>query len=167
MMAAMRPPAVRHGGFTWIELLAVIAAIAILGAMTIPGMMEAAVKRQVKDGMALAELGKRGVQSVYSATGKLPDNNADAGAPPPDKIVGNLVRSVAVEKDGAVTITYGNNASKALEGRKLTLRPAIVPGFRAVPIAWLCAGSKVPDKMEARGRDETDIPPKHLPLECR
>jgi len=36
-----------------------------------------------------------------------------------------------------------------------------------VPIAWICHDLPVPGGMEIRGRDETDIPPSQLPLECR
>jgi type IV pilus assembly protein PilA len=76
------------------------------------------------------------------------------------------VKDVAVEA-GAITLTYGNNASKALDGKKVTLRPAIVVGEPAVPIAWLCHDVPVPGGMEIRGRDATDIPPARLPVECR
>ena len=166
-MAAMPLHAVRQArGFTWIEILMVIAALAILAAMVIPGMMETILKKQVKEAMALADVAKKPVQSVYSATGKMPPNNQSAGAPPADKIIGNLVKTVAID-DGAVTITFGNNASKALEDRKLTIRPAYVNGQRVVPIAWVCHTSKVPAGMDVAGMDVTDVPAKYLPLECR
>ena len=57
----------------------------------------------VKDGMALGDVAKKGIQESWTATGELPKDNEAAGVPPRDK----------------------------------------------------------------RGHDETDIPPKWLPLECR
>lgn len=157
----------RHSaGFTWIELVMVIAVIAILGAMAIPGMQDAAIKKQVKEGLALADIAKAGVQVAWSTTGEMPADNAAAGIPPRDKIVGNVVKDVNVDA-GAITLTYGNNASKAIEDKHVTLRPAIVPGQPMVPIAWICNEVPVPGGMELKGNNLTDIPSNHLPVECR
>jgi type IV pilus assembly protein PilA len=156
----------RHRGFTWVELMMVIGVIAILGLMAVPALQDQALKRQVKEGLALADVAKKGVQAVYSATGDMPADNKAAGVPDRDKIIGTFVKDVAV-LDGAITLTFGNNASKAIEDRKVTLRPAIVPGTPSVPISWLCHVLPVPAGMEARGKDETDIPPNWLPVECR
>lgn len=153
-------------GFTWIELLFVVAVIGILALMAVPGLQENMLKRQVREGLELADLAKKGVQAAWSATGEMPANNAAAGIPPREKIVGNLVKEVAVEA-GAITLTFGNNASKALEDRKVTLRPAVVPGEPAVPIAWLCHAVAVPNGMEVMGADRTDVPSNYLPVECR
>lgn len=157
----------RHSaGFTWIELLFVLAVFAILAALAIPSLRDATVRKQVKEGLALAELAKQGVQAAWSLTGEMPSDNAAAGIPPRDKIVGNLVKDVNVA-GGAITLTFGNNASKVIEGRRVTLRPAIVPDQPRVPIAWLCHDVPVPKGMELRGKDETDLPPNDLPVECR
>ena len=117
----------RAAGFTWIDLVLVVAVIAILALMAVPGIQ---------------------------------------GIPAQEKIVGNLVREVAV-RHGAITLTFGNNASKAMEGRKVSIRPAVVPGEPVVPIAWICNDVSVPGGMVVKGKNETDLPPKHLPLECR
>jgi type IV pilus assembly protein PilA len=159
----MRKPS---AGFTWIELLLVLAVFAILAALAVPGLRDITVRKQVKEGLALADLAKQGVQSAWTATGEMPADNAAAGIPPRDKIVGNLVRDVNVE-GGAITLTYGNNAAKVLDGKRVTLRPAIVVDQPKVPIAWICHDLPVPKGMEIRGRDETDIPPAFLPVECR
>jgi type IV pilus assembly protein PilA len=156
----------RNSGFTWIELVLVLGIVAIIGAMAIPGMQDTVLKKQVKEGMDLADVAKKGVQSVWSASGDLPKDNEEAGVPAKDKIVGAMVKEVQVDK-GAIHITYGNNASKALTGLKVTLRPAVVKDEPKVPIAWLCHNVPVPEKMEVKGQDRTDIPPKWLPVECR
>ena len=153
-------------GFTWIELMMVVAVLAILGLMTVPGLQEGQVKKQVKEGMATADVARKGVQEIYAATGEMPQNNEKAGVPPQEKIVGNLVQKVKVQ-DGAVTLTFGNNASKLLDGKKLTLRPAVVPKEPSVAVAWLCNTLPTPKGMEPQGTNETDIPDKYLPLECR
>ena len=153
-------------GFTWIELLMVVAVIGILALMAIPSLQDQALKRQVKEGMALADVAKKGVQAVYSLTGEMPKNNEFAGIPQSNKIVSTLVKDVSV-KDGAITLVFGNNAHKGLDGKKLTLRPAVVPGEGVVPISWVCANARVPKEMEAKGRDETDIQSSWLPVDCR
>jgi type IV pilus assembly protein PilA len=156
----------RQRGFTWIELLLVVAVMAILALMAIPSIQEGTLRKQVKDGIVLADFVKSGVQAAWSLAGEMPADNKAAGLPDPEKIVGSLVSSVRVDK-GAVTVTFGNNASKVLAGKKITLRPAVVADQLIVPIAWLCHAAGVPKGMEARGRDETNLPPETLPVECR
>jgi type IV pilus assembly protein PilA len=153
----MRKPS---AGFTWIELILVLAVFAILAALAIPGMRDVTVRKQVKEGLALADLARQGVQSAWTAAGEMPADNAAAGIPPRDKIVGNLIRDVNVE-GGAITLTYGNNAARMLDGKRVTLRPAIVVDQPKVPIAWICHDLPVPKGME------TDIPANFLPVECR
>lgn len=153
-------------GFSFLELMLVLAVVGILIMMTIPSLREGAIRKQIKEGMALSDLAKQGVAAHYTASGEMPNNNEQAGIPPATKIVGNFVTAVSVA-DGAVTLTFGNNANQAIEGKKLTLRPAIVAEHRAVPIAWVCASVAAPREMEPKGRDATDIPVHWLPVECR
>ena len=156
----------REAGFTWIEMMMVIGVLAVLALMAVPGARDSALKKQVKDGLALADVAKQGVQVVWSLTHEMPADNKAAAVPDAQKIVGNVVKAVDV-RDGAVTITFGNNASKALEDKKLTLRPAVVPDEPAVPIAWLCNEAKAPQSMQVKGRNDTDVPSGWLPAECR
>ena len=156
----------RSRGFTWIELIIILAVIAILGAMAVPGLHDTTLKKQVKEGMALGDVAKKGVQAAWAVAGDLPKDNEAAAVPPSEKIVGALVKGVKVDH-GAVTLTFGNNANKSLHDKRLTLRPAVVKDQAAVPIAWLCNTADVPGGMEVKGKNETDIPDKWLPLECR
>ena len=144
----------------------VVSVIAILAAMAIPGMQETAIKKQVKEGLALAEVAKVGVQTAYVLGGAMPADNTAAGLPASEKMVSNMIRDVKVE-GGAITLTFGNNASKLLLDKHLTLRPAIVPGESRVPIAWICHDLAPPSGMQVLGNDHTDLPPSHLPVECR
>ncbi len=156
----------RDAGFTWIEMMAVLGVIAILALMAIPSLQEGTLRKQVREGLALADVAKPAVQGVWSLTTEMPADNKAAGLPEPEKIVGSLISAVSV-KDGAVTLTFGNNAGKSLTGKKITLRPAVVPDQLIVPIAWLCHDVNVPKGMEVRGKDETDLPSSVLPVECR
>lgn len=156
----------RCAGFTWIELMFVVAIIGILALMAAPGLQENMLKKQVKEAMELTAVAKTGIGTAYAVAGDMPKNNAEAGIPPKHKIIGNLVTEVDV-KDGAITLTLGNNASKTLENKKLTLRPAVVDKEPMVPIAWVCNNVAVPKGMEIRGANETNIENKYLPAECR
>ncbi len=157
----------RHGGFTWIELVLVLLVMGILALMAIPALQEGTLRKQVREGLALADVAKAGVQAAYTAAGEMPADNKAAGLPEPEKIVGTMVSGVRVD-NGAVTLTFGNNASKVLAGRRITLRPAVVPDQPIVPIAWLCHGANVPKGMELRGgKDDTNLSPEMLPVECR
>lgn len=152
--------------FTLVEMFAVLAVIAILALIAVPSMQESAMRKQVKDALQLADMAKAGVQAAYVLTGDMPADNAAAGVPLPEKIVGNLVKEVKVER-GAITLTLGNNANKALNDKHVTLLPAIVPDEPRVPIAWLCHNAAVPKSMQAKGVDRTDIQADWLPIECR
>jgi type IV pilus assembly protein PilA len=154
-------------GFSLIEMLIVVVIIGILITMTIPGLKETAMRKQIKEGMELAEVAKKGVAVFYATSkGNLPVDNLQAGLPPADKLIGQFNSAVTV-KDGAITLTFGNNAGKSIEGKKLTLRPAIVPGFETVPPSWICNEVAVPLNMEVRGENQTNIPMAWLPVECR
>jgi type IV pilus assembly protein PilA len=134
--------------------------------MAIPGLQDTALKKQVREGLDLADVAKKGVQAYWATAGDMPKNNAEAGVPAKDKIVGSMVKEVEVD-NGAIHVTFGNNASKALAGMRVTVRPAVVKDEPKVPIAWLCHNVAVPDKMEVKGSNRTDIPAKWLPVECR
>jgi type IV pilus assembly protein PilA len=153
-------------GFTWIELLMVLAALGALALMAIPAMQDSVLRRQVKDGMALATLAEPPVQAAYSLAGVMPVDNKAAGIPDHEKIVSQMVKDLNVS-NGAITLTFGNNASKALDGLTLTMRPAVVADEHSIPIAWLCHGVGVPKGMTVLGEDLTNIPDKWLPVECR
>ena len=55
----------------------------------------------------------------------MPLDNVGAGLPAADKIVNDYISSVAVES-GAIQVTFGNHANVAVQGKVLTLRPAVV-----------------------------------------
>lgn len=153
-------------GFTLIELMAVVAVIAILATIALPGMQDRTVRAQIVEAVPIADIAKPGIGAAWQATKTLPADNAALGLPQADKIVGNLVRSVTVE-NGAIHIVFGNKANGVLQGKTLSLRPAVVEDAPVVPVAWLCGHSKAPEKMVAKGADKTDVPERYLPLNCR
>jgi type IV pilus assembly protein PilA len=154
-----------HRGFTLLEMMAVLAVIAILALIALPSQLDRITKEQVLEGIKLAELATKRVDAVWSAAGKLPSNNESLGLPTANKIVSNRVSRIEVEA-GAVHIVFGNQASGALKGLTLSLRPAVVDEAPSVPITWVCANSATPDNMKAQGSNRTSIPRDKLPLRC-
>ncbi|HSB23262.1 MAG TPA: pilin [Burkholderiaceae bacterium] len=153
-------------GFTLVELMVAVAVLAILAMLALPSVRAPMIRQQVVDSAALINVAKTAVASRWSALQKLPSDNADAGLPDADKLVGNYVSSVRVEA-GAVHVVFGNQANGAIKGHTLSFRPAVVEGAPMVPVAWVCGAAPIPDKMTAKGTDRTDVEAKFLPLNCR
>ena len=156
----------RHHGFTLIELIVVLAVVAILAMIAIPNVQDRLVRDQIVEGVRLAEVAKPQVAAAWRTTHTLPADNAEAGLPAADRIVGNLVRAVTVEQ-GAIHVTFGNQANGAIRGKTLTLRPAVVDDAPVVPVAWVCGGASAPAPMTVHGANRTDVAARYLPLNCR
>ena len=155
----------RSRGFTMVELLAVVAVIAILALMAVPSMVGRIARQQVADSMNLADIAKPPLAAAWSASQPWPADNTAAGLPAEDKIVGNYVSAVQVTP-GAIHLVFGNNVNGKLRGKVLSLRAAVVPDARIVPIAWVCGRAAVPAQMSADGQNRTDIDSDLLPLGC-
>lgn len=152
-------------GFTLMEMMAVIAIIAILGAMAIPSFQASIARKQIETAIQLTELAKKPIAAAWAATQTLPPDNATAGLPAADKIVSNFVSAMAVQ-DGVINITFGNRVNGALAGKVLSLRPAVVADAPVVPVAWVCGKAEAPAKMTVKGSDQTTVPTPFLPLDC-
>ena len=153
-------------GFTMIELMIVVAVVAILAMIAVPNIQDRLVREQIVEAVKLADIAKAPVAAGWTLTLGFPADNAGAGLPVAEKIVSNYVKSVTVE-DGAIHLTFGNRAIAAINGKTLTLRPAVVDDAPVVPVAWVCADARPPDKMTVHGSDRTDIAKNFLPLNCR
>lgn len=153
-------------GFTLIELMIVIAIICVMATMAVPSYQDRVVRSQVKEGLSLAAFAQEAVQAHFRTHRTLPHNNAEAGLPPADQIVGNYVSQLEV-RDGVTHLRFGNSANRHLAGKTLSVRPAVVKAYPQVPIAWVCAQAGVPAQMQAMGDDRTDLPLHFLPVDCR
>lgn len=156
----------RVSGFTMVEMMATLAVIVILASIAVPSYLDKIVKAQVEAALPLADIAKRAVAAYWAASTDMPANNAAAALPVADKIVGNFVSAVTVA-DGAINITFGNRASKAIAGKVLTLRPAVVADTPVVPIAWVCGFAEAPGKMTVKGQNATNVELLYLPFDCR
>lgn len=153
-------------GFTLIELMIVIAIIGIMATYALPSFQDRVIRAQVSEGLGLGDFARQSVQAYYSRNRRMPRDNAAAGLPPADRIIGNYVAGVAVN-DGAIVIRFGNRSNRNIVGKKLSLRPAVVEGYPSVPLSWVCGAAAAPDEMRLLGRNETDLPATLLPIDCR
>jgi len=139
-------------GFTLIELMIVVAIIAILAAIAIPAYQDYLIRTQVSEGAVLTDGAKTAVAEFYSNTNRMPANNTSAGLASPGSINGKYVASVTVGATGVITALFGNQANT-----NITTAPAntfvLSPVTQVGSIKWTCAGSTVAQK--------------YLPTSCR
>jgi len=156
----------QNRGFSLIELMVVIAIMGIMATMAVPSYQDRIVRAQVQEALKMSEAAQDSIGRYYRAHVRLPSSNAQAGLPPPDKYVGNFVSQLLVT-DGAVHLSFGQRSNRHLSAKTLTLRPAVVDAYPAVPIAWVCGQAGVPSGMQGRGENRTDLPLHFLPIDCR
>lgn len=141
-------------GFTLIELMIVVAIIAILAAIAIPAYQDYLVRSQVSEASTLADGSKTAISEFYSNTGQFPSTNASAGLAPKTDIQGKYVSEVDAGgvKAGVIRVTFGNSANKAIKGKFFGLSAITHAGS----IEWSCKNATY-----------TTVDTKYLPTSCR
>jgi type IV pilus assembly protein PilA len=135
-------------GFTLIELMIVVAIIGILAAIAIPAYQDYTIRAQVSEGMSLAAAAKTAVAEAFLNTGEAPLLRVNAGMTVNDTDTqGKYVASVGVA-DGAIVITYGNEANQQILNQTLGLSPYESGDLSVV---WKCGAATAPVGLAVMG----------------
>lgn len=142
----------RSAGFTLIELMIVVAIIAILAAIALPAYQDYVIRSQVSEGLVLADGARLEVWNFYAQRGTLPADNTSANLPSPASITGKFVGSVTVT-NGIINVAYtGARVNQAIFNGQLGLTPSVTGANTS--LIWTCAAV-------------SGISPRYLPTTCR
>jgi type IV pilus assembly protein PilA len=120
-----------------IELMIVVAIIAILAAIAMSQYQDYLIRAQVSEGASLIDGTKSAVAEYVNNHGNFGAANADYGLAAPASIVGRYVSSVAVA-NGVITATFSSTdprrANAEIDGQTLIYSPITHAGS----IEWVC-----------------------------
>jgi type IV pilus assembly protein PilA len=131
----------KSNGFTLIELMIVVAIIAILAAIALPAYQDYVIRSQVSEGSVLADGAKTAVAEFYSNRGTAPTNNLSAGLASATSITGKYVSQLAVS-NGTIRATFSSTTQRAnasITGSTLAFTPTF--GATAGSTVWTCSSA--------------------------
>ncbi len=148
----------QNQGFTLIELMIVVAIIAILAAIAISAYQDYLIRSQVSEGMTLMDGAKTALAEFYSNTGRMTASNGSVGLS--STITGSYVVASGLNNanPGVIVAICGNKANAAISGKYIALSPITAAGS----ISFVCT-----NKAGLGSQGKGPVPSKFLPTSCR
>lgn len=154
-------------GFSLIEIMVVIAIVAIIATLALPSQTGAITQRKVLESYKLVFPYTENIDAYYKLhAGIFPDNNQAAGLPEPEKILGNYLKKMEV-REGVMHLHFGQKMPDAFHGKILSIRPVFVEDSPDSPLSWICGMNDIPSGMIGAGINLTDLDTIFLPGRCR
>ena len=146
-------------GFTLIELMIVVAIIAILAAIALPAYQDYVIRAQVSEGSVLADSARTAVLEYYEHKDNFPLANTAAGLAMSTSINGKYVTTVDIGAAvGVIESTFSASSPHVANGKldNLVLAFSAVTNGGVGSMVWHCANQTY-----------TTVPLKYLPSSCR